>query len=325
VHSMKTAGLLKFLVRGLPVAVVLVVCPFVLPVYWTLILTEILIMGFFAMSFNLLLGYTGLLSFGQAGFFGVGAYCVGLMLTHGGESLFLALAAGTLTAAVASLMIGFLCVRRDEIYFAMITLGFGMMLYTVAHNWIELTGGSDGLPLLTVPPLRLFGLELSLFEPATMYFTVLVVCSAGVFVLWRVVHSPFGLMLTAMRENKERLSFAGADVRRVRLAAFAVAGGLAGLAGGLFALFNTMATPDFLNWSFSARPVLMTILGGSGIFFGPAFGAAVFFGLEQLTTHFTENWMIVLGAILILVVIFFPRGILGTAVHHFRTGRERRP
>ena len=107
-------------------------------------------------------------------------------------------------------MIGFLCVRRDEIYFAMITLGFGMMLYTVAHNWIELTGGSDGLPLLTVPPLRLFGLELSLFEPATMYFTVLVVCSAGVFVLWRVVHSPFGLMLTAMRENKERLSFAGA-------------------------------------------------------------------------------------------------------------------
>ena len=109
------------------------------------------------------------------------------------------------------------------------------------------------------------------------------------------------------------------------LAAFVVAGGLAGLAGGLFALFNTMATPDFLNWSFSARPVLMTILGGSGIFFGPAFGAAIFFGLEQLTTHFTENWMIVLGAILILVVIFFPRGILGTVVHRFRTRREKRP
>ena len=152
-------------------------CPFVLPIYWTLILTEIIIMGFFAMSFNLLMGFTGLLSFGQAGFFGVGAYGVGLILTRGGESLFLAMAAGVLCAAAAALLIGYLCVRRDEIYFAMITLGFGMMLYTIAHNWIELTGGSDGLPLLSVPPLRLFGMELSLFDPVNMYFMVLVICA----------------------------------------------------------------------------------------------------------------------------------------------------
>ena len=226
--------------------------------------------------------------------------------------------------AVAALLIGYLCVRRDEIYFAMITLGFGMMLYTMAHNWIELTGGSDGLPLMSVPPLRLPGLELSLFDPVNMYFLVLVVCAVGSLLLWRVVCSPFGLMLTAMRENKERLSFAGADVQWIRLAAFVVAGALAGLAGGLFALFSTMATPDFLHWGFSAKPVLMTILGGSEIFFGPAFGAAIFFGLEQLTTHYTENWMIVLGAIIIPVVIFFPKGILGTIVHWVRSKQERR-
>jgi branched-chain amino acid transport system permease protein len=315
----------KNLVYGLLAAVVLMVCPFILPIYWTFILTEIVIMGFFAMSFNLLLGFTGLLSFGQAGFFGVGAYSVGLVLTHGGESLFIAMTVGVLLAALVALLIGYLCVRRDEIYFAMITLGFGMMLYTIAHNWIELTGGSDGLPLLSVPPLRLFGMELSLFDPVNMYYLVLVVCALGSWVLWRVVRSPFGLMLTAMRENKERLSFAGADVQRVRLAAFVVAGGLAGLAGGLFALFSTMATPDFLHWGFSAKPVLMTILGGSGIFFGPAFGAAIFFALEQLTTHYTENWMIILGAIIIPVVIFFPRGILGTLVHAFRNRKEKRP
>jgi branched-chain amino acid transport system permease protein len=315
----------SLLIWGLPAAAVLIFCPFVLPIYWTLILTEILIMGFFAMSFNLLLGFTGLLSFGQAGFFGVGAYGVGLTLSKGGDSLFVALGVGVLAAAAAALIIGYLCVRRDEIYFAMITLGFGMMLYTLAHNWIELTGGSDGLPLLAIPQLSLPGLELSLFNPMTMYFMVLVVCAVGVLILWRVVRSPFGLMLTAIRENKERLSFAGANVQKVRLAAFVIAGALAGLAGGLFALFNAMATPDFLHWGFSARPVLMTILGGSQIFFGPAFGAAFFFCLEQVATHYTENWMIILGAILIPVVIFFPKGILGTVVHWVRVGRSHRP
>ena len=305
-------------IAGLLFFILLILCPFFLPVYWTLIMTEIIIMGLFAMSFNLLLGFSGLLSFGQAGFFGVGAYTAALLISGGSQSFLLIFAAALLIAAISALVIGYLCVRRDEIYFAMITLGFGMMLFTVAHNWIELTGGSDGLPLALIPDLNLLGLKISLFSPMNMYWFVFSVASCGVFFLWRVVRSPFGLMLTAIRENKERLSFVGANVQWVRLTAFVIAGALAGLAGALFCLFNTMATPDFMHWGFSARPVLMTILGGSGVFLGPVFGAAIFFILEQVITDLTENWMIFLGIILIPVVLFFPKGILGTLVDWMR-------
>lgn len=301
----------------------LIVCPFVLPIYWTMIVTEIFIMGLLAMSFNLLFGYTGLLSFGQAGFFGVGAYATALFLSKGGNSLLVGLGAALGAAAIAAAIIGILCVRRDEIYFAMITLGFGMMLYTVAHNWFDLTGGSDGFPLMNIPPLIVFGKQFSLFDPAVMYLFVFSVTAVCIFFLWRVVKSPFGLMLTAIRENKQRLSFVGAGVQNLRLTAFVISGALAGVAGGLFCLFNAMATPDILHWGFSARPVLMTVLGGSGIFFGPLFGAAIFFGLEQLITDLTENWMIFLGIILIPVVIFFPRGILGSLMHWIRTRKKR--
>ena len=313
--DMPQRSLSWMLLRVCSALTVMVILPFVLPVYWTIILTEILIMGLFALSFNLLFGYSGLLSFGQAGFFGVGAYTAALLILKGYQSLFLILVAGVLVSVVAALVIGFLCVRRDEIFFAMITLGFGMMLYTVAHNWIGLTGGSDGLPLGLLPPLNLLFMEFSLFSPQVMYFFVLFVMSLGTLFVRRIVRSPFGLILTAVRENKERLSFVGGDVRKVRLVAFAMAGGMAGLAGGLFCLFNSMATPDFMHWGFSARPVLMTILGGSGVFLGPVFGAAVFFILEQVITNYTDNWMIFLGGFLIPVVVFFPKGILGTILH----------
>ena len=299
--------------------------PFILPTYWTMILTEILIIGLLAMSFNLLFGFTGLLSFGQAGFFGVGAYATALMLSGTGGPLMLGLAAAVAAGAVAALVIGYFCVRRDEIYFAMITLGFGMMLYTVAHNWFAVTGGSDGLPLGNIPPLNLLGQEFSLFDPVVMYLFVLTVTVACIFFLWRVVRSPFGLMLTAIRENRQRLSFVGARVENLRLAAFVIAGAVAGVSGGLFCLFNSMATPDIMHWGFSARPVLMTVLGGSEIFFGPLFGAAIFFALEQLITNITENWTIFLGIILIPVVIFFPRGILGTLIDWIRKRTKSLP
>ena len=312
---MRTSKPAATLISSLAALALLSATPFVLPIYWTLILTEILIMGLFAMSFNLLLGYTGLLSFGQAGFFGVGAYATALFISKGGSSLFLCLVISLAAGAAVAVVIGYFCVRRDEIYFAMITLAFGMMLYTVAHNWIELTGGSDGLPLMALPSLRLFGIEWSLYNPTNMFMLVLSVTTVCIFFLWRLVRSPFGLLLTAIRENKQRLSFVGAGVQNLRLAAFVIAGALAGISGSLFSLFNSMAAPDFMHWAFSARPVLMTILGGSSIFFGPMLGAAVFFGLEQVITNITQNWMFFLGLILTPVVIFFPRGILGTLVH----------
>ncbi len=310
-------GLGPKLLAGAGALAVLVACPFVVPVYWVFILTEVLIMGLLAMSFNLLFGGAGLLSFGQAALFGMGSYGAALVLVHGPASLGLAFLAGVGGAALVSLGVGYLCVRRDEIFFAMLTLGFGMMLYTVAHNWRELTGGSDGLSGFTVPPL--FGL--SLYVPRNMYFFTLAVVAAGVALLWRIQRSSFGLILRASRENRERLAFVGGAVARYRLAAFVVSGTLSGLAGVLFCLFNEMATPDMMHWSFSARPVLMTVLGGAGVFFGPLFGAAAFFALEQAVTSVTENWMIVLGLVLIPVVLFFPEGLLGTLVGVVRARR----
>lgn len=308
---------------GLGLLAGLALCPLVLPTYWLFILTEVLIMGLLAMSFNLLFGGAGLLSFGQASLFGVGAYGAALVLLDGPPSLGLAFAAGVGGAALVSLVIGYLCVRRDEIFFAMLTLGFGMMLFTVAHNWREVTGGSDGLSGFALPTLPVLGL--SLFDPRVMYWFTLAVVAAGVGVLWRVHRSSFGLVLRANRENRERLAFVGASVARYRLAAFVVSGTLSGAAGVLFCLFNQMATPDVMHWAYSARPVLMAVLGGSTVFLGPAFGAAAFFALEQAVTSVTDSWMIVLGAVLIPVVLYFPEGILGTLVRWVsRTGRGDR-
>lgn len=314
------------LIPGLVLFGALISAPFILSIYWVMILTEILTMGLFAMSFNLLFGYTGLLSFGQAGFFGAGAYCAVLTLLHGPASLWAALAAGFLGAALLALPIGWLCVRRDEIYFAILTLGFGMMLFTVAHNWRSVTGGSDGLGNFTLPKLDLFGWSISLFNPRHFYFLVLFIAAAGALLLLRVVRSPFGLLLRGTRENSNRVSFVGANVRSVRLFAFVVSGALAGLAGALFALFNRIASPEMLHWAFSGKAVLMTILGGSGVFLGPAVGAAIFFVLEHSITAYTTNWMIFLGMILIVLVLVFPKGVLGSAVDfidRFRKGGGR--
>lgn len=290
----------------------LLFAPFMISTYSVMILSEILIMGLMAVSFNLLLGYTGLLSFGQGAFFGLGSYCAALMLQAGYQNLFLILLSGMLVALLASLVVGFFSVRLDEIFFAMITLGFGMLFFSVAHNWLDVTGGSDGLPVFALPSLTLFGNEITFYEPTNMYYLVFTVVLIGILMLWLIVHSPFGLILKAMRENKQRVSFIGGNVRLLRVAAFAISGAFTGLAGVLFCLFNNMATPDFMHWSFSAKPVIMSIIGGTGVFLGPLFGAGIFFVLEQLIIQFTENWMFFLGIVLVPIVLFFPQGVFGT-------------
>ena len=289
----------------------------VIPIYWTMILSEILIMGLMAISFNLLLGYTGLLSFGQGAFFGLGAYSAALMLQGGYENLFLILLVGMLVAMLASLVVGFFSVQLDEIFFAMITLGFGMLFFSVAHNWLDVTGGSDGLPVFSLPSLNLFGFQLTFYAPVNMYYLVFVLVFIGCSLLWLIVHSPFGLVLKALRENKQRVSFIGGNVKLLRIAAFAISGAFTGLAGVLFCLFNNMATPEFMHWSFSAKPVIMSIIGGSGVFLGPLFGAAIFFFLEQVIIQFTENWMFFLGLVLVFIVLFFPEGVFGTLRNKF--------
>ena len=301
---------------------ILCLAPVIFPDYWVLILSEILIMGFFAMSFNLLLGWGGLLSFGHAAFFGIGSYSAALLIQHGVSSIGLLILAGIFVTVIVSAVVGFLSVRHDEIYFAMITLAFGMMLFTIAHNWTSLTGGSDGLPIMNMPNLHFLGKEFSLFNPVVMYYLIFAVVCAGIFILYKIVNSPFGLLLKGMKENKMRLSFSGGNISLIRLYAFVISATFSGIAGILFAIFSNMATPDFLHWSFSAKPVIMSILGGSGIFMGPLFGAGVFYLLEQIIRQYTDNWMIFLGLVLIPIVLFFPEGILGTIIKFFKKDRK---
>lgn len=291
---------------------VLAASGFALPSYPLVVLTEILILGIFALGFNVLFGYAGLLSFGQAAFFGAGAYAAALTLLHGPASVWLALLAGVGAATLLALPLGLLAVRRDEIFFAILTLGLGMMVHAVAYGWREVTGGSDGLTGFLVPHLQLGFAEVPLARPRNMYLLALAATAFVVWLLWRLARSPFGLLLQASRENRERLAFVGGDVGRIRLAAFVLSAAVSGLAGVLFALFNRIATPDMVHWSFSAQPVLMTVLGGAGTFLGPLVGAAAFFGLEQLVTRWTQDWMFALGVLLIPLVILFPQGVVGT-------------
>jgi branched-chain amino acid transport system permease protein len=270
-------------------------------------------MGLFAASFNLIFGYTGMLSFGHAAFFGMGAYTAALLLLHFQLPLLWVLLLAMLAAALLAALIGFFCVRLDEVYFAMLTLAFGMMVFAVVHQWRSLTNGSDGIAGF---PLREFGLalKLQLANPAVYYRLTLVVVVLASALLFLITRSPFGLLLKAMSENAERVAFCGIDVRRYRLLSFTIAGTFAGLAGALYAPFLRIASPDMVHWTESAQPVLMTILGGAGYFLGPYVGAAIFVLLETWITSYTEQWMLFLGVVLAIMVIFFRRGVFGTAM-----------
>jgi branched-chain amino acid transport system permease protein len=296
-------------------AIALLALPYVAPYFVIFVATEILIMGLFATSFNLLFGFTGLLSFGHAAYFGTGAYIAALLLRDLQPDFVWVLLAAGLGAGLLAFVIGALCVRLNEVYFAMLTLAFGMMVYVVFHQWRSMTGGTDGVAGFPITALG-FGVHGQLGNPVHYYYLVLVVVAASLFALYRITVSPFGLILRAMRENTERVAFAGVPVYRYRLYAFVLAGAFAGLAGALFSPFNRIAVPEMVHWTQSAEPVLMAILGGASYFFGPLFGAAVFLTLERWITSYTTEWMIYLGIILLLLVIFLPRGILGLFDRH---------
>lgn len=312
--------LLGFLVAAGGLALVpLLASPFRL-----LFVTEILIFSLYALAFNLLFGVTGLLSFGHSAYYGVGGYVAALALIHGWTGLPGALALGMGAAALTGLAIGYFCVRLDEIYFAMLTLAFSQMLFAIAWQWTEVTGGSDGILGVPRPPLRLFGLTLGLEAPGAFYGLVAVVVLVSVLGLWAVVASPFGEALRAIRENPERAAFVGIPVRRYRLAAFVLSAAFAGLAGGLVAPFGRTASPELLFWTKSAEPVLMSLLGGIKVFLGPVAGVVVYLWLRDLiSSYLVDYWMLVMGGIVIVLVLFFRGGIAGAA-QAWWTARPRR-
>lgn len=301
------------LLIGLGSVFALASLPFVLPKFYLLLATEMLIFTLFASSFNLLFGYTGLLSFGHAAYFGVGAYSAGLLLKNLGVSILVAIPIGGVFAAFAALLIGYFCVRLDEIYFAMLTLAFAQILHSIVWHWNEVTGGSDGLDMVPRPPPTLFGLTPDIGSITGFYFFTLILVALGLAILWKVIDSPFGLALKAIRENAVRGEFVGIRVTRYRLAAFVISGAFSGLAGALFAPFQRAVTPEAVYWTTSADPVLMSLLGGTRVFLGPAVGAGVFLFIKDIISAYTEFWMIWLGAVLIVFVLFVPAGLAGFA------------
>lgn len=283
---------------------VLLVAPFFLyPVF----LAKILCFALFATAFNLLLGYAGLLSFGHAAFFGFSAYVAGHAMARWGVTPEVAVLAGTAVAAVMGLAFGLLAIRRQGIYFAMVTLALAQMVYFLSLQ-SEFTGGEDGIQ--AIPRGHLFGL-IDLSSNLAIYFFVLAVFVIGVFIVYRTVHSPFGKVLTAIRENEPRAISLGYDTDHYKLMAFVLSAALAGLAGATKVLVFQLASLTDVQWQMSGEVVLMTILGGVGTIFGPAVGAVIIVAMQNYLAEIGSITTIVQGAIFVACVLLFRRGIVG--------------
>ncbi len=295
--------------------IALLFLPLVIGEFWVHVAIEILILGLFAVSFNMIFGYMGQLSFGHAAYFGVGAYATGLLLVKTSVSLPVALAVSMVTAGLFALVIGYFCVRMTGIYFAILTMAFGQMLYYIIFQWYSFTGGDDGLQGI-VPP------EWLMSAWAYYYFTLFIVIAALI-VMWFISESPFGYTMRSIRENADRTRFIGINVRKYMLINFVVAGMFAGLAGGLLGPFNRSIAPDLCNWHQSGVPVFMTVIGGPLGFFGPMIGSVIYTFLFAFVTGFTEYWPLTIGLVIVFVVLFMPGGVLGLAQSKFKTFRAR--
>jgi branched-chain amino acid transport system permease protein len=295
---MRPAGWLGVVALGLALA------PLVLPPFFLQLLTEIAIVGLFATAFNLLMGFGGMVSFGHAAYFALGAYAPALLVKRAGVPMLLALPAAPLVAAAGALLFGYFIVRLSHTYFAMLSLAFGQIVFTVIFKWKTLTGGDDGLLDVWPPAL--------LKSAAAYYYFTLTVVGLSVLALRAIVDSPFGYALRSVRENPRRARFIGIDVRRHQLVAFVISGAFSGLAGGLFAFYNGSVFPDFAYFTKSFEPLVVALLGGVQSFFGPLAGALGFKILEWLVSRqWPVYWPLFLGSIVILVIVLLPSGFVG--------------
>jgi branched-chain amino acid transport system permease protein len=299
---------------------ILVVAPFV--GLYPIFMMKALCFAIFACAFNLLLGYTGLLSFGHAAYLGAAAYGTGWLVKSAGWSPELGVIGGTLFAAAIGLVVGLIAIRRQGIYFAMITLAMAQMVYFV---WLQapFTGGEDGLQ--GVPRGKLFGL-IDLANDTVLYFVVLAVFVAVFLFIVRIVHSPYGQVLKAIRENEPRAVSLGYDVDKYKLLAFVLSTGLAGLAGSMKTLILGFATLSDAHWSLSGEVVLMTLLGGMGTFAGPVLGAFTIIGLQNFLADRVGSWVtVIIGAIFVVCVVAFRRGFVGEVLAWQKRRRADKP
>lgn len=294
---------------------VLLAMPIIVGESYLFLCANFLIMALFAMSYNLLFGKAGMLSFGHAAYYGIGAYTVAILGDKLSVGILTGLLVAPVAAAAAALAVGFFTVRLSGMYFAMLTLAFGQLIYTVVFGWYDFTGGDNGLPV-AMPEW--------LLSATHFYYLTLAVVAVAVSVLRIISASAFGAALGAIRENPQRAAFIGLNVRMYQLAAFVIAGAFAGIAGGLRAPLEQMAFPSLLYWTQSADPVLMALAGGIGTFVGPIVGAAVFTFVNFAVTSYTDYPLLAFGLLVLLIVLFLPGGVAGAAEAAWRRLRTKR-
>lgn len=293
---------------------VLLLAPFWAPLLggYTALLTRVMLLGLAAMSFNILLGFTGVMSFGHAAFFGLGAYGAGFALKLFTHSTPLAVVLGTLLAGVAGAVLGALVVHRRGVYFAMITIAFGQVFYFIAFRWNNVTGGDDGLRDFTRHALDIGPWVLDIEHNAVLFYFFVLLCFAiATGCMGLILDSPFGRTLIAIRENERRARFLGIAVERHIWLSFIISCVFVGLAGALYACLNNFADPTLFNYNMSGIIVIMAVLGGFRSFWGPLVGAAFYVVLQDYLSSMTQNWMWAVGLMFMIVVLFFPRGVLG--------------
>ena len=290
----------------------LAAAPLVLPEFWRRFVTEILIWGLLAMSSDILIGYTGMVSFGHSAFFGLGMYgAAAALLTVSPPNLWLALLYGLVGAAAVAVFVAYFATRLRDIYFSITTLVFSQIFYVIIFTWTAVTGGENGLTFRR-PQLAIPGLVSVPFTSDTLHWFVLAVVTVSYLVLRRITRSPFGMVLQAIRENEPRTRAIGYPVERYKIVAVMLSGLFAGLAGVLYALQNKFAAPDFVFLVVSAETIIFNVMGGIGTLVGPVAGAAFFLLLrEGFSRFFTEYYLIPVGLIFTAMVIFMPQGLLG--------------
>jgi branched-chain amino acid transport system permease protein len=294
--------------------IVLVALPYWLPGIggYTALGSKVLIYAIATMGLNLLLGFTGGLSFGQAAYFGLGGYGAGMTLKYLALSTPLAILVGTVAGGLAATILGPLVMRRRGIYFAMITIAIGQLFYFVMVRWNEVTGGEDGLSGFARQDIHFGPLTAPIAASGTAFYYLVLFCfTAAVLVMWMILQSPLGHTWVAIRENHRRMEFLGIRVERYVWAAFAIAGTITAFAGALNALLFNFTSPQDLHWILSGNFVIMIILGGMRSFFGPLIGVIIFVVAQDYLSSVTENWMTFIGLIFVCIVLLFPKGVLG--------------
>jgi branched-chain amino acid transport system permease protein len=293
------------LISCIVVLVALALIPVTESRYLIDITTEIMVYALFALSLNVIIGFSGNVSFGHAAYFAIGGYVNAILLTTYEMPLIISFPLAVVASGLAAAFVAYFCTRLTDIYFAMLTLAFAMLVWAIAFKWRSVTGGDDGFVGVHVPAF--------LDDRVPFFYFTLIIVAVSIGILWMICHSAFGQTLIAVRENLTRAGFIGVNTRLMRGAAFVVAGTFAGIAGAIFAMYNRGVYTESAFWTESAQVLIMTLLGGMYSFFGPAIGAAALYLLERFANEYTQYWPTVLGVILLVIVLVLPEGLVGLA------------